>query len=64
VFDGVSACTTAVGVELDEAEPSRLVAVTATLIVEPTSLDFSRYVWLVAPEIDWQLDPEVLQSCH
>src|SRR5579871_3372633 len=56
--------TTAVGLELAEAEPAPFDAVTTTSTVEPTSLETSVYVDAVAPAIGVQVVAVELQSCH
>ena len=45
-------------------DPLAFVAVTLTRIVPPTSLDVTRYVVAVAPEIPVQPAPETSQRCH
>ena len=46
------------------AVPSGLVALTATRMVVPTSLELSVKVELLAPAIGWQLSPLESQRCH
>ena len=56
--------TTAVGAELAVALPAMLLAVTATSIVLPTSVEVSVYVVDVAPPIGLQLAPVDLHRSH
>jgi hypothetical protein len=56
--------TTGVVAENAVLEPTELLAVTATLIVKPPSLEVSRYEAAVAPAIPVQLSPMALQRCH
>jgi hypothetical protein len=53
--------TTAVGSDVAEPEPAALVAVTRTLIFQPTSLPVNRYVLPVAPAMLAQFPPDLLQ---
>jgi hypothetical protein len=59
-----AAVMTAVGTEVAFVEPSRLVAVTRTRSVLPTSTPLSVYVLLVAPLIAEQLPPLRSQRRH
>ena len=56
--------TTAVGSDVAEPEPDALVAVTRTLIFEPTSLPVKTYVLPVAPAMLVQFPPDLLQRSH
>jgi hypothetical protein len=56
--------TTAVALEMAVAEPSVFVAVTATRVVEPTSVAVGVYVCAVAPEIATQFAAVASQRCH
>jgi len=56
--------TTAVGSDVAEREPAPFVAVTRTLIFDPTSLPVKRYVLPVAPAMLVQLPPDLLQRSH
>ena len=53
-----------VGPDTALAEPSELVAVTATRSRRPTSPDRTTKVWFVAPEMLPQLLPFLSQRCH
>ena len=59
-----AAATTAVCAEPAEPEPSVFVAVTATLVVEPTSAEASVYVWPVALAMSAQFAPALSQRRH
>src|SRR5438094_380107 len=59
-----TATTTALGVLAAEVEPTELVAVTTTTIVEPTSAEVSASVVLVAPAMSAQFAPAESQRCH
>jgi hypothetical protein len=56
--------TTAVAAERAVEDPSLLVAVTLTRIVEPASAEDRTYVAEVAPEIGLQLSPELSQRAQ
>ena len=56
--------TTAVGAHVACADPSALVAVTATRMVLPTSAVTSAYVCVVAPVIAEHVSPFWLQRLH
>jgi hypothetical protein len=64
VFTGAPPVTTAVAADSAVAEPSALVAVTATRIVDPTSAETSAYELFVAPVIAAQEAPTLLQRLH
>jgi hypothetical protein len=55
---------TAVGVEVEDADPCAFRAVTWTRSVVPWSTDLSTYVLSFAPEIDEQLPPFASQRRH
>jgi hypothetical protein len=60
----VAAATDAVGADDADCDPFAFEAVTTTRRVVPTSAETGAYVQLVAPEIEAQLPPDVLQRCH
>jgi hypothetical protein len=60
----LEACTTAVAEEKALVFPAELVAVTRTLIVNPTSAVATAYVEFVAPLIGLQSIPDGSQCCH
>jgi hypothetical protein len=61
---GTGDTTTAVGAEETVALPTMLLAVTATSILLPTSVEASVYELDAAPAIGPQLAPAESQRCH
>jgi hypothetical protein len=60
----VGCVTTLVCADVADLDCLLLDAVTLTRIVDPTSLEVSRYVWAVAPATDTQLLPAESHRCH
>ena len=64
VLTGGAAVTVALAADVAGVLPTLSVAVTTTLIAEPTSVGVSRYVELVAPAMSAQLAPAASQRRH